>query len=221
MIFVCMIITLGSAGHVMTILFYRTKKRTNSTLLIIVLAMIDLSTCIVLFNQIISIRYTFTFTSQTGCKIMVFLSYSFLTSSVLIMFLICIERHRKLCRPFGWQFSLRSCKWTIAGLIALANIWSARHIPILAVVTLNLTTIDGEVINGYYCENTRDENLSVIKTLSHTSDTVFIFIVIALFVILYSHIGRTLLKSRQKLKHSLGMQQGDFKFKKTPISTKM
>lgn len=93
-VFVSILMVLGVVGnlHVLLVyLFY--MKSSNHRVFILVLAVLDFSTCIIGMPFIlVDLRHPLTFQSTGACKILRFINYFVAMSSFFLMLVIAIER---------------------------------------------------------------------------------------------------------------------------------
>ena len=128
MIFFALMAILGIFGNTCTIRFYSKESRKSSTsILIQCLGVIDLCVCIIVFPSIANLAVNVYFTSATLCQFMYFLDHSFILSSVLVLWIISIDRYLKVCRPLGRQ---------------LPTTWPRRIVIVVIIFSIALSSCD-------------------------------------------------------------------------------
>ena len=171
MVFVAVFTTAGLIGNAFTFIYYGFKvKRTASTLFISSLALIDLVTCVLLFDHIIGLCYLVTFTSLIGCRIYTFVNYWFIYSSMFMLVVISIDRYRKLCKPFKSQFTLLSAKIAIAIAIICSLAIAIKGDFIVDIQHVDITNTNNQTFKGYFCLYTTEENMRNIVTSFYLID---------------------------------------------------
>lgn len=108
----------GTAGNTLVLLVFRKRRdRLVSTVLIIVLACVDLSTCIVIMPYTAFMEITgFLIKSDTICKLYQFLITSNIPYSAFIMVTIAADRYLCVCHPLVRSASTRKAKTAVVGL---------------------------------------------------------------------------------------------------------
>ena len=119
MVLLAVLAILGIVGNSFTIKFYSTQRRRSSTSAFIqYLGVIDLSVCILSFNSITDLAVNVYFTSSLLCKLMYCCVHSFISASVLVLWIISIDRYLKVCRSLGTQLPATWAK-PIVGVVVL------------------------------------------------------------------------------------------------------
>lgn len=108
----------GMAGNVLVLWVFRQKKdKLVSTVLIIVLACVDLSTCVVVIPYTVFMESVgFLIENDVVCKVYQFLITSNIPFSALIMVTIAVDRYLCICHPFLRSGSTRKAKRAVVGL---------------------------------------------------------------------------------------------------------
>lgn len=108
----------GTAGNILVLLVFRKRRdRLVSTVLIIVLACVDLSTCVIIMPYTVFMEIAgFLIQSDTVCKIYQFLITSNIPYSALIMVTIAADRYLCVCHPLVRSASTRKAKTAVVGL---------------------------------------------------------------------------------------------------------
>ena len=92
----------GSIGNVIVLIVFGSKRDQQvSTLFIVVMAVVDLSTCVVVVPYTIAMEaVSFGVTSDVVCKLYQFLITSNVPFSALLMAAIALDRYLCICHPF-------------------------------------------------------------------------------------------------------------------------
>ncbi|WAR16386.1 5HTR-like protein [Mya arenaria] len=131
---------------------------------------------------------------------MYFFDHWIVVGSVFILWVISIDRYRKICVPFGKQLTKRSANIATAILFGFSLINSGRDFITYKVTEVNITSEDENYpqVVGYYCTNSDDKDLAVVTAFFHVVDLVMIVGVFLTFVYTYGRIWLTLRKHKKK-----------------------
>lgn len=102
MVILAILSVTGTAGNALVLyVFARKRDKLVSTLFIIVLALVDFITCLVIMPLTTYMEYfDFHVTSDFLCKVYQFLITSNIPFSALIMVAIAVDRYLSICHPF-------------------------------------------------------------------------------------------------------------------------
>ncbi|XP_053382726.1 5-hydroxytryptamine receptor 1F-like [Mercenaria mercenaria] len=191
----------GIIGNILTISFYGYRvKRTPTFVMIKLLAIIDLIVCFLIFTTIADLCINIKFTSTILCKWMYFLDHWFMHTSVMILWIISIHRYRRICRPVGRQFTVKSATVAVILSTVFSIIYCSHIFIIYDPVKVNISTSDvaiSEVI-GHYCTNTDDPNLKDVLVTFHAIDVVSVSFCFITFLFTYGNIWRTVRRHNRK-----------------------
>ena len=213
----------GSAGNALVLYVFSTAKDDLvSTLFIIVLAVVDFSTCLVIIPFTIVVHLvSYQIRFDLFCKLYQFLITSNIPFSALIMTAIAVDRYFCICHPFARLLTLRRARVVVLVLAAFASLLGIIGALTHSVykrdsvtanttenendaitqppVTLPVTSLNrsGIVYSGY-CEPT-DLILSTRFALAFQRCYTSIFVVcLGIVVVLYFLIYRSVLRQRHK-----------------------
>lgn len=208
MILLCL---LGILGNAVTMCFYgfKTTRKSSTVVLISFLACFDFGTSILMGTSIADLFINVYYTHRVLCKMVFFLDQIFIVSSVLILWIISIDRYLKICRPDWRQFSQRSAKIVTAVVFSFAAAVSGRGFVTFDVVVQN-TSFKNTTVTIHDCATTEDGNLKTVVTVSNGIDFVFLLIVIGTFIFTYGNIRRTLKTHNNSLNNG-GVSQSNIK----------
>lgn len=136
-IFIGIISVLGVIGNVVVIyVYYRKYPTCNFRHFVLILAVIDLTSCAVLmpFEMVTLVKW-FIFPNAALCKCKSFLNVYTVTSSAATLLLIAIDRYRKVCRPHSKQIQPPCARKLTVFILVLAAIpassdavfWGIHH----------------------------------------------------------------------------------------------
>lgn len=123
MTYLSVLSVVGAAGNGLVLYVYAKKKDTLvSTLFILVLAVVDFTTCLVVVPYTIFMEYKdFYVHVNVVCKLYLFLITSNIPFSALIMVAIAVDRYFCICHPFLHVMTVARAKVMIAALAAFAT----------------------------------------------------------------------------------------------------
>ncbi|KAL3864659.1 hypothetical protein ACJMK2_006323 [Sinanodonta woodiana] len=124
----------------------------NFKYFVLVLAFIDLTSCLTTIpGEAYTQRFWYTYPDPNLCKAKSFFNVFTVFASALCLFLIAVDRHRKICKPFGWQIgnkmALRLC---FIALILSAIV--ALPVPFLWGTQNYEKSYKGMIVNVTSCE---------------------------------------------------------------------
>lgn len=112
----------GSVGNAFVIyIFSRKREKSTTTVFILVLAMTDFFTCLVIipftiYYEVMAKRIN----SNVQCKVYMFLITSNIPFSAFIMVLIAFDRYFKICRPWNQCLDIRMSKKIVIAVLIFA-----------------------------------------------------------------------------------------------------
>lgn len=204
--FLSFMAVVGIIGNILTIIFYGSKvkmKKTSTLVLIKLLAVLDLIVCFLCFTTIADLFVNILFTNAILCKVMYFFDHWFVVSSVLTLWLISIDRYRRMCKPLGKQLTVKSATVAVIFLSTVSMVFSTHDFITYNPVKVNISTPDKDnpVVIGHYCTNTDEPSLETVVIVFHVLDALTIFTCLVTFVFTYGNIWRALREHNRKTTH--------------------
>ncbi|CAC5403363.1 unnamed protein product [Mytilus coruscus] len=198
-VYLCILFVSGVIGNVMVLLVYGFRiKKTAYAILILILAALDLTTC--LFGvpyHILSVVYPLMFVWNGFCKIVSFLLHFATISSAFIVNVIAYDRYRKICKPFQRQLSLTHIKTASFVIITVAVILAS---PVLALFSSTSEATGISNLTGTVCFIRQDLSGTHFHQI-YEGTISLLFIMLLIFMIsMYFPVGRRILRLRA-LKH--------------------
>ena len=192
---------IGVVGNAVTIKYYMSKDTRKPVIwLILSLAKTDFCVCLLLFAAAAELSVNILFRSAILCKIIYFLDYAIIYTSIMILALVSVDRYRKICKPFGTQVSLKFSKCAVLAQVITAFLISSRAWVTYDVVEITFVNVSRQTVVGYQCETTDAEYFAFAVGFFHYFDTVTVGAIFVVFVIAYSLILRALVIHREKVK---------------------
>ncbi|XP_063407257.1 substance-K receptor-like [Mytilus trossulus] len=192
-VYLCIILVSGVIGNVMVLLVYGFRiKKTTYAILILILAGLDLMTC--LFGvpyHIISVVYPLMFVWAGFCKCVSFFLHFATISSAFIVNLIAYDRYRKICKPFQRQLSLKHIKTASFVIITVSVILAT---PVLALFSSTPEATGISNITGTVCFIRQDMSGTHFHQV-YNGIIFLIYIMLLFFMIsMYFPVGRQILR---------------------------
>lgn len=116
----------GTIGNGHSLLVYSLRyKSSNHRTFVLWLSVVDLiACCLSIPFEIYDLRYSYTFYAAVPCKIFRFLNHFVSMGSGLLLGVIALERHRKVCTPFKQQMdekcAMKACIITVVVAVVLS-----------------------------------------------------------------------------------------------------
>ena len=132
-VYLILIAVLGIPGNTCLILVLGKKENKSSTdYLILTMAVLETfcSGISSTLNMIRSISWWETIASTTFCKILIFVSYQFGLTSILLLASIAVDRYVKTCRPFNISFSVRKAKCMCLAILSTGVLMALPTLPV-------------------------------------------------------------------------------------------
>lgn len=204
-IIVCMIVfgAAGIVGNILTFIFYAFKtKRATPVLLIACLAAVDLTVCVMFVPNIAEMWVNVKYTQGGLCIFAHFAGLWAVACSGLILWVVAIDRHRKICSPFGKQLTLVTTKYAIIGIVVFGFLLSVRNFANFDTVGVDvkLHTDQNSTVKGHYCTTRDDPDYIASVTVFTVIDFLLVLMVWITLLIVYSHIIYTLFKLKSARK---------------------
>lgn len=180
--YIGVISVIGVVGNILVIAVYAVKRKASANKVITIsLALSDLSVSgAVIPFEIIEKRFHFSMLTSVTCKLWITLSHLFITYSGLIIIVLSIDRHRRVCYPFKTQFT---SKVAVLHVIAFPNalIWNSRYF----LLDMN--------IEGHVCVTETSTNNTDLPTVYNGILLVVSLIIVIYLIVVYASIKKTLL----------------------------
>ncbi|XP_045200402.1 alpha-2 adrenergic receptor-like isoform X2 [Mercenaria mercenaria] len=203
-VIVCIAIlgAVGIIGNILAIIFYTTEsKRTTSVNLIISLSIVDFMVCLLVIPNLVEVILNVGNSQRLLCKVTHFLSRWTIASSCILLWVISIDRHRRICKPFAKQITIHAVKYIVAAIIILSFALSIRNVIIYDTVAMKLSTSSiNRTTIGYYCTITDDPDLKIIVSSFYALDFLLILVALVTIIVTYSNAIFILMKQRHKMK---------------------
>lgn len=197
-----LVAVIGIIGNIVSAAFHvKLTNHSTTIVFIIALSITDVLVCIMVFPNVKEMLDNVNNKDAVSCKITHFLGHCFIATSCLFIWLIAIDRHRKVCYPFGRQFTRTTTKYSIIGIVIFAFCVSSRNVLVYDIVRVYITKFENnETVTGYYCTTRSDDGFAEVLSVFATSDFVIILAIWMTTIITYTHIIIVIVKMKRRLR---------------------
>jgi hypothetical protein len=152
---------------------------------------------LLIHEKIMNINYT----SDILCKVTHFIMMWVGTIALLLLWIISIDRYRKICRPFGSQIAVSSIKYIGFGIVIFTCLCSSRLLATYKIVMVNVTVLNvNATIQTFYCSSDSEDGIfKQIGLVFYLIDFVMCMIVLVTLIVTYSKIIYTLYRRRKSM----------------------
>ena len=198
---------IGIIGNIATIIFYAQKSRRSSTFLMITsLAAIDLAVCVAMILSIWEMAVLVTAYYSVVCKLTHFFGRWSVGCSCFVLWMITIDRYRKICKPFNKQITVLKAKQFVAGFVILAFMLSVKELIHYSSIKIPLNASNSnETINGYYCKELDGSAYKISISVFNAIDMLLFAVIWVSQIIVYILIIYNLVKIRNKKEKVIGL----------------
>ncbi|XP_060583079.1 D(2) dopamine receptor-like [Ruditapes philippinarum] len=201
LVIVCMVVfgAIGIVGNSFAFAFYAFKSKPSSTVrLIACLAMVDLIVCVEFIPNIIEMWVNVKYTASFMCKFAHFIGLWTVACSGLILWVVAIDRHRKICSPFGKQMTLVTVKYAVIAIVIFGFALSVRNFANFDSVVVNVKDPRSKsTVKGHYCTTRDDSDYVVSVTIFTVIDFLLMLMVWITLAVAYPHIIYTIYKLKR------------------------
>jgi cholecystokinin A receptor/hypocretin (orexin) receptor 2 len=205
-VIICMVILgiSGLIGNCLTVVFYiRKQKTTASVTLIVSLAVVDLAVCVLIVPCVLEMLSSLTYYQGFMCKLSHFSTRWTISSSCAIIWIISIDRYRKICKPFDKQITPAMVKRAMCATAITTFLLSVKNFFTFDSVSIDVHDFsNNRTLTGQYCTTHKDEQYRSITLAFYGIDVCLILMAFLTMAFTYSNIIYTLVKLRQKRKRT-------------------
>ena len=193
---------IGIVGNSFAFAFYAFKSKPSTTVtLIACLAMADLIVCVEFIPNIVEMWVNVKYTASFMCKFVHFCGLWTVACSGLILWVVAIDRHRKICSPFGKQMTLVTVKYAVIAIVVFGCALSVRNFANFDSVAVDVKDPNSNItVKGYYCTTRDDASYVLSVTIFTVIDFMLMLMVWITLVGAYSHIIYAIYKLQRKRK---------------------
>ena len=188
----------GILGNILVLAVFTAAsqyKNNNFRIFVICLAIIDLITCVSLVPaEMAKIRSHFSFPSATPCKVKCFFNTFGTAAAAFVLLVISVDRFRKVCQPLKRQIVPEQAVKILVAVLIMAFLLSFPAPILCGISTANKTNMYNTTTTVYMCTAEKKYQKSVWRWLYKSSLTVCLIIVSVALIVMYSLIGRTVIR---------------------------
>lgn len=200
------VLVLGIIGNTLSIVLYgykeKKKEQRNVTyFLLSVLSTNDLVACASECTVFYEMTNTVTFRSQTGCIVMYFFNYGLVLNSLTLLFVIAVDRHRRVCCDNSkWQLNFSTARKCVACTAIYSAGVSLKNYFIVDTSHIDLDAGNFTNIIGFYCSHSYQEHLQTTIFIFHVIDFIVLITMTLTMLILYKSIIQKIVHAEKQLK---------------------
>lgn len=197
------LLALGIGGNLLTYIYFWTKtSKRPAVKLIAYLALVDCGVCVVAFPIfILSMYFQVSLREIVSCKIVSFLAHWVISASTGTLWVIAIDRHRKVCFPHGFQMSQVFANRLVLGLLVFTFLESARELSFYGIEEFPINYPGmSQNVTVPVCAYAITEREQLAFKVFNIVDIILLTTILVTLVVTYTHIVIVLL--RMKRRHS-------------------
>ncbi|XP_062605369.1 mesotocin receptor-like [Saccostrea cucullata] len=176
----------GVLGNSLILYVYRFRfPRSDGRYFIGVLACSDLGS--IIFTSVLNLLQNLTkyvFPGDIVCKGVLYLSFSFINTSLFLWNVIAVQRFRKICRPFSWQLTHHWRRWCIVICVGFSFTF---YSPVLYFYGINEEVFTNDNITVFVCQQTKThtfgmvffQGIGVILSVSNVIAIITIYVIVS------------------------------------------
>ena len=200
----------GIIGNALVITVFATApeyKKTNFKTFVIFLAVIDLFTCLTLLPAEVAKVFSYFSMDPVLCKLKCFFNLFANTAASLTLFVICIDRYRRVCQPLKKQI-WPSLALKILIIVMFVTVVLCSPAPLMCGITeVNKTNIYNTTTTVYYCSAENKYHNSVFRYVYKISLTAILLGLAVAFIVMYTMVGRIII-IQWRLRRQAGSNMG-------------
>ncbi|KAL4232121.1 hypothetical protein ACF0H5_009696 [Mactra antiquata] len=191
----CVIGVLGNIGVIAVFCFSKEYRNTNFKIFVLFLAAIDLLSCVALMPaEMIKTKHYFSFSNPLPCKVKCFFNIFAMCAAAFSLFVICIDRYRKVCLPLKKQIWPDLAVKIMMG-VTLLSMLLALPAPIMCgISTVTMTNLYGQNITAYTCAAEEEYKHSAVRYIYKFGMAIILLLVSVAFIVMYTLIMKTVVK---------------------------
>jgi hypothetical protein len=194
----------GVLGNGLIIFVYEFRfPRSDGRYYIGPLAFSDLGA--IIFTSILNLLQNlmkYVFPGPVVCKLVVYLSYAFISTSLFLWNVIAVQRYRKICKPFSWQMPLKWRRWCV---VLCAGLSFTLYSPVLYLFEVNEHVVTENNITVSVCEQTKTNvtGLKIFQGVLFLLSLVNVIAIIWIYVLVSIKIYKVMRGVRQARAESI------------------
>ena len=197
-IFILTLMVIGLIGNFFVCIFYGYKvPKTPFTRLIVAVAIVDATICMLMPRNVIDFWYTYQFENSLLCKLHKFLNYSTVFCSGFLILMIGSFRFRMVCQPLRKQFTLRHANIAFIIAVLFGIIISLPVLFLLEAAPHDIILNENKTILGCDCGFSQDESLQIYISITNVYMCVIFALCFITLCVLYGTMVYKILQCRK------------------------
>lgn len=190
---------IGAIGNTLSIVFFSRCSRSSTVIFILCLSSCDLLVCVLIIPKVIELSMIANNKHSSVCKTMHFFANWAIFSSCTCVLVIALDRHRKICKAFQKQLTLKASRTVAVVSFVAALILSTKTFFLTDTVPVKLLDpLKNITYIGHYCTtSTKYRTASIVFDIV---DLVFGFGGWIILALTYSQIIMQLFALQRKRK---------------------
>ncbi|KAH3805764.1 5-hydroxytryptamine receptor 1D-like [Dreissena polymorpha] len=193
-VFMSIVCSAGIIGNFVALLFYVSRKdKSAATLVLTALSGNDLICSIVLLSSTAGLVHSMTYTNVAACKLQGFLNHVFVMNSMLLLFILALDRYFSICQTSKWKSLFARRKPVVCNIVCntgLSILFSIRELVFFKVEPIDFIVAENVTVMGNHCMITREKRLANIATAFNIIDFIVILVIMIVMLTLYTLIIR-------------------------------
>lgn len=195
---IAVVILLGIAGNIISIIFYGFTKtqglQQNVTyFLITALATNDLAACCSECSIFYEMRNIVNFRYRWGCVALYAFNHWLIVSSLFLLAFIAVDRYRRIClSSTAWQVTIPVARKVFAGISLFSMALACQYILTVDVTQFPIDIQGNQTILGTYCTHSRKSSLHKTIFTLHLIDLIIVLIISTILLTMYTKVTQKL-----------------------------
>jgi hypothetical protein len=204
-VIICMSVigAVGIFGNILTFIFYAFKcKHSTQNVQIACLAFVDFIVCLMIAHVMYLFYMNVNYTNRYLCKLSYFVVWWAIACSCLMICLIAIDRHRKVCKPFSKQITKSLNAFIIVGIAIFSLLMSIRNLVYFDSVEISIPIPNSnEYVTGYVCTTMPQSEYKLAVKVFYGIDISIVTIILATVAVTYTCVLCKIARLKNILSH--------------------
>ncbi|KAH3805676.1 hypothetical protein DPMN_133982 [Dreissena polymorpha] len=193
-VYMSIVCSAGIIGNFVAFLFYVSRKdKSAANLVLTALSGNDFICSILLLASTAMLVNSMTYTNVAACKLQGFLNHVFVSNSLLLLFILALDRYFSIGNTSKWKSLFARRKTVMCNIVCTSGLsicLSIRELFFFDVVPKDFTVAENVTVKGNRCMITSEKRLTKIANAFNIIDFILILVIITAMLTLYSLIIR-------------------------------
>ncbi|XP_052218446.1 5-hydroxytryptamine receptor 1D-like [Dreissena polymorpha] len=193
-VYMAIVCSAGIIGNFVALLFYVLRKdKSAATLVLTALSGNDLICSILLLASTAMLVNSMMYTNVAACKIQGFINHVFIMNSMLLLFILALDRYFSFGNTSKWKSLFARRKTVMCNIVCTTGLsicFSIRELVFFDVVPIDFTVAENVTVKGNRCMITSEKRLAKIANAFNIIDFMLILGIMIAMLTLYSLIIR-------------------------------